>query len=119
MIEDESHDAALVQHTLKAGGFDFAFKCVETEGAFLRALERFEPSVILSDHGLPAFDGFAAVAIAAARGPAAGPALARRGQAVAVHRTKDAAAGRGGSGRGNRRHAFAVRRQACGASDRP
>jgi PAS domain S-box-containing protein len=64
MIEDEAHDAALVEHTLKDGGFNFAFKRVDTEQDFLQQLDRFEPSVILSDHGLPAFDGFAALAIA-------------------------------------------------------
>ena len=64
MIEDEARDAMLVEHTLKAGGFDFSFKRVDTEPTFQEELKRFKPSVILSDHGLPAFDGFAALAIA-------------------------------------------------------
>lgn len=64
MVEDEVQDAALVEHTLKQGGFDFAFKRVDTEAGYLRELERFRPSVILSDHGLPAFDGFSALTIA-------------------------------------------------------
>ncbi len=64
MVEDEARDAALVEHALKEGGFDFAFKRVETEGSFVQELGKFKPSVILSDHGLPAFDGFSALMIA-------------------------------------------------------
>lgn len=64
MVEDEAHDAALVQHALKDGGFDFTFKRVDTEEGFLKEIQTFQPSVILSDHGLPAFDGFAALSIA-------------------------------------------------------
>jgi len=69
MIEDQAHDATLAEHTLKGGGFHFAFKRVDTEDAFLKELERFKPSVILSDHGLPAFDGFSALAITQERAP--------------------------------------------------
>jgi PAS domain S-box-containing protein len=69
MIEDEARDATLVQHTLKGQGFEFLFKRVETEGDFLRELERFKPSVILSDHGLPAFDGFTALSLAQKNAP--------------------------------------------------
>jgi PAS domain S-box-containing protein len=58
-----------VEHTLKEGGFDFLFKRVETEEDFLSELELFHPSVILSDHGLPNFDGFSALALAQARVP--------------------------------------------------
>jgi PAS domain S-box-containing protein len=64
MVEDEAHDAALVEHALRDGGFDFSFKRVDTEETFLKEIQSFRPSVILSDHGLPAFDGFAALAIA-------------------------------------------------------
>ena len=69
MVEDEKRDAALVQHVLKEGGFDFSFKLVDTETGFLQELEQFQPSVILSDHGLPAFDGFKALALAKKRAP--------------------------------------------------
>jgi PAS domain S-box-containing protein len=64
MVEDEAHDAALVEHALRDGGFDFTFKRVDSEAGFLKEIHAFHPSVILSDHGLPAFDGFAALAIA-------------------------------------------------------
>lgn len=69
MIEDEAHDAALVEHALKEGGFDFLFKRVDSETAFLDELKSFKPSVILSDHGLPAFDGFSALSIAQRAAP--------------------------------------------------
>src|SRR5215203_558702 len=69
MIEDEAHDASLVEHTLKASGFEFTFKRVDTEAAFHNELRRFKPAVILSDHGLPAFDGFSALAIAREKAP--------------------------------------------------
>lgn len=69
MIEDVVHDATLVEHTLKDGGFDFTFKRVDTEEEFLHELNRFRPSVILSDHGLPSFDGFSALALAQKQAP--------------------------------------------------
>ena len=64
MIEDVVQDATLVEHILKDGGFDFTFKRVDTEDEFLREIESFHPSVILSDHGLPSFDGFTALSLA-------------------------------------------------------
>jgi len=69
MVEDEVHDATLVEHTLKESGFEFSFKRVDSEELFLNALARFHPSVILSDHGLPAFDGFTALALAQKKAP--------------------------------------------------
>ena len=69
MIEDQAHDATLAEHALKQGGFNFSFKRVDTEDAFLQELERYRPSVILSDHGLPAFDGFSALSIAQEKAP--------------------------------------------------
>jgi PAS domain S-box-containing protein len=69
MVEDEARDATLVQHTLRQGGFHFAFKRVDTVQGFLRELREFHPSVILSDHGLPEFDGFAALSMAREKAP--------------------------------------------------
>jgi light-regulated signal transduction histidine kinase (bacteriophytochrome) len=69
MVEDEARDAVLVEHALKEGGFAFTFKRVETQEGFLRELERFHPSVILSDHGLPTFDGFTALSLAQKKAP--------------------------------------------------
>ncbi len=69
MVEDEVHDAVLVEHTLRDGGFDFCLKRVESQEDFLRELGSFHPSVILSDHGLPAFDGFTALSLAQKAAP--------------------------------------------------
>jgi len=69
IIEDEAHDATLIEHTLKEGGFDFCARRVETEPEFLLELKAFQPSVILSDHGLPAFDGFSALSLAQKNAP--------------------------------------------------
>ncbi len=71
MLEDETRDAEFVQRALREGGFDFSFRRVETESEFRDALEHFQPSVILSDHGLPAFDGFTALALAQKKYPEA------------------------------------------------
>lgn len=59
----------LVEHALKADGFSFDFFRVDSAQAFSDALEEFEPSLILSDHGLPSFDGFSALAIAREKAP--------------------------------------------------
>jgi PAS domain S-box-containing protein len=69
MIEDEARDAELAEHTLRQGGFEFSFKRVDTEEGFVREIEEFRPNVILSDHGLPAFDGFSALTLAQEKCP--------------------------------------------------
>src|SRR5579864_5760072 len=69
MVEDVVQDATLVEHTLKEGGFEFTLKRVDTEEEFLNQLGVFHPSVVLSDHGLPAFDGFTALSLAQSRAP--------------------------------------------------
>src|SRR5476649_1436847 len=48
----------------RRAGLQFQTKRVETKKDFLRELEQNAPDAILSDHGLPSFDGFAALAIA-------------------------------------------------------
>lgn len=69
MVEDEARDATLVEHILREGGFAFSFRRVDNEEGFLHELERFQPSVILSDHGLPTFDGFTALSLAQKNAP--------------------------------------------------
>jgi light-regulated signal transduction histidine kinase (bacteriophytochrome) len=64
MVEDEAGDAQLAEQTLRKSGLDFAFKVVDSENAYVKELKAFRPSVILSDHGLCAFDGFSALALA-------------------------------------------------------
>ena len=62
LIEDNAADAELIAHELTAGGFSFSLITVETEVAFRRELKG-KPDLILSDHGLPAFNGFRALEI--------------------------------------------------------
>ena len=64
MVEDEAGDAQLAEQVLRKGGFDFSFRCVDSEDAYVKVLKSFRPNVILSDHGLCSFDGFSALAIA-------------------------------------------------------
>jgi PAS domain S-box-containing protein len=64
MLEDRPEDAVLVKEELRRGGLQFSFARVETKSAFLDHIKRSAPDVILSDHGLPSFDGFSALRIA-------------------------------------------------------
>ncbi len=63
-IEDVPAEEALVVQALQRGGLTFQMQRVETREDFLRELASQPPDVILSDHGLPAFDGFAALTVA-------------------------------------------------------
>lgn len=64
IVEDDPTDAFLMERELTRGGMEFESTCVDTEQGFLNEITHHPPDVILSDHGLPAFDGFAALAIA-------------------------------------------------------
>jgi PAS domain S-box-containing protein len=69
LVEDIALDAEIIDHELRKGSLPFRFKRVETEHQFLHELEHHRPDVILSDHGIPAFDGFTALARARERCP--------------------------------------------------
>lgn len=56
-------DANLIAHELEASGLSFQLARIHTEAELRRELECKAPDLILSDHGLPAFDGFAALEI--------------------------------------------------------
>src|SRR3954462_15076718 len=64
MVEDVATDAELQLRELRQTGLSFESKIVETEAAFRREIELFEPDIILSDFSLPHFSGLAALAIA-------------------------------------------------------
>ncbi len=59
----------LIDHELRTAGLSFEVKRVETRDEFVRQLEQNPPDVILSDHGLPSFDGFAALELARSKYP--------------------------------------------------
>jgi PAS domain S-box-containing protein len=63
-VEDIPADAVLVNHELRKAGLQCRTKRVDSRKVFNRELDHNLPDVILSDHGLPGFDGFAALAIA-------------------------------------------------------
>jgi PAS domain S-box-containing protein len=64
ILEDVAADVVRVNHELRRAGLNFRSKRVETKADFLYELQHHTPDVILSDHGLPSFDGFMALAIA-------------------------------------------------------
>ena len=64
ILEDVPADVVMINHELRKARLNFRSKRVETKDEFLQQLEHHSPDVILSDHGLPGFDGFTALAIA-------------------------------------------------------
>ena len=63
-VEDSPADAVMINHELRRRGLLFRLTRVDTKERFLHELEHDPPDVILSDHGLPSFDGFTALAMA-------------------------------------------------------
>jgi two-component system cell cycle sensor histidine kinase/response regulator CckA len=68
-LEDDPLDRDLVRETLEAEGIRCEVVCVETREAFIEALDRVVPSLILADYKLPSFDGLSAMEIAKERAP--------------------------------------------------
>ncbi|HEX3625535.1 MAG TPA: response regulator [Verrucomicrobiae bacterium] len=58
-LEDDPGDALRVEDKLRESGLSFEMQRADTREAFMAGLEQ-RPNVILSDHGLPAFDGLTA-----------------------------------------------------------
>src|SRR5690242_13612104 len=69
LLEDVPADATLIQRELTKAGLVFVSQRVDTRPAFEEALRVFSPDVILSDHGLPGFDGAAALELVKERFP--------------------------------------------------
>jgi CheY-like chemotaxis protein len=63
LIEDSATDAELIDNELKACGLAFNLAMIQSELELRRELELERPDLILSDHGLPSFDGFKALEI--------------------------------------------------------
>jgi len=61
LVEDSEDDALLVLAQLRRDGLDVDWRRVDSEAAYLEALEP-PPDVILCDYNLPGFDSFAALA---------------------------------------------------------
>ena len=69
LLEDVPADAALVERHLTKSGMEFVSQRVDTRARFEEALQTFVPDIILSDHGLPGFDGSAALEVVKQRSP--------------------------------------------------
>jgi PAS domain S-box-containing protein len=61
ILEDVTTDAELTERELRKAHLDFTPERVETKEAYLRALAEFRPDIILSDFGLPQFNGLEAL----------------------------------------------------------
>jgi signal transduction histidine kinase len=68
-LEDDPHDAALIQTTLEAGDIHCTTTRVQDRDTFVAALKHGGVDLILSDYALPAFDGLSALKIARAGWP--------------------------------------------------
>ena len=64
MIEDNEHDATLIQRELARLPGKADVHRVSTEAGFAAALREFDPDIILCDHNIPSFGGWAALEMA-------------------------------------------------------
>ncbi len=64
MLEDSPTDAELILRELRREGLEFTHVRVETEQDFEQQLRQFGPDLILSDYGLPTYNGLFALAAA-------------------------------------------------------
>jgi CheY-like chemotaxis protein len=69
VLEDVPAEAARLDRELARAGLVFRSRRVERREEFVQALIEQPPDVILSDHGLPSFDGLAALALAQEKCP--------------------------------------------------
>ncbi len=64
VVEDMPADVVLINRELRKGGLAFRVNIATTEREFMRSLRDGAPDLILSDHDLPAFNGFSALELA-------------------------------------------------------
>src|SRR5437867_1623098 len=63
-LEDNTHDAELIRHTLASEGLECDFTLVQSKADFAAALGQGRYDVILSDFGLSGYDGLSALGLA-------------------------------------------------------
>jgi PAS domain S-box-containing protein len=63
-VEDVPADAEIAARELQKGGIQLTSARVDTKEAFLKALEEFQPDIIISDYAMPEFDGMQALKLA-------------------------------------------------------
>ena len=66
-VEDVPSDFELAEREIRKGGLKFTSLRVDTRDTFLRALEEFQPDVIVSDYSMPEFDGMQALKLSLER----------------------------------------------------
>ena len=69
LLEDDAHDAELIQEFLEADHFVCEITRTQTRAEFVVALEDVEIDVILADYTLPSFDGLSALMLASSARP--------------------------------------------------
>lgn len=69
LLEDVANDAELITEELRRGGLDFSANRVEASDEFLFQLKEHPPDLVLSDHGIPSFDGFTVLSLVRDRYP--------------------------------------------------
>jgi signal transduction histidine kinase len=63
MLEDSQQDAELIERVIKRENIAFIKERVDTKQEYLDAISRFQPDIVLSDHGLPQFNSREALKI--------------------------------------------------------
>jgi signal transduction histidine kinase len=63
IVEDNERDAALLVRELQRGGYDLAFKRVDTQDAMNAAIETQSWDLVVSDYSMPCFSAQAALAL--------------------------------------------------------
>ncbi|MFC2107484.1 response regulator [Bacteroidota bacterium] len=61
LLEDLVADAELIIKDLKKNGFNFESVLVDNRNDYITALHEFKPDIVLSDYGLPQYDGISAI----------------------------------------------------------
>lgn len=69
ILEDSETDAELIKRQLRDDGMLLSSKRVQTRDTFFKALDDYNPSLILADYTLPSFDGMSALSIALEKCP--------------------------------------------------
>jgi PAS domain S-box-containing protein len=69
IVEDLESDFELAQLEIRKAVKECVFEQVDTRPGFLKALETFQPDVILSDYNLPRFDGMSALKLTQEQAP--------------------------------------------------
>jgi PAS domain S-box-containing protein len=62
-LEDSPDDAGLIDYVLKKGGIDFESKVLSNSKDYIKALDDYEPDLILSDHSMGQFNSVDALRI--------------------------------------------------------